>query len=785
MGRSALHFASEKGHVAVVKTLLEKQPKILQYEDSGDGTSLHLAAKAGHTEIVKLFLDAAEKGRGLRTPCKQQTPGESSLEYVENIPQECFISVLSTSPQDNRTPLHEAVIGGHTDIVELLVNWIKEHPSQGKAFFHLTGTSPMGTPTQLHPPGTPATPNSARTPSSSTGLNLMTTRGRTPLQEAVKKGSIDIASILIKGGADINVVMRPALDVTANADLTALVESALASNLDMVRFLLKHGATDARLKALTRVLRIKTDLAINIGGVLLCYNKTVSIDTSLIELRRRAGKDSTHLPLPLVINWTSKKLPFVHPSWIPLTLTEPDLPKASGYCITQLNVSDNKLKDLPIEVFQIENLQRLDASRNEIEALPTVENCDEAGWKCFSLTHIDISHNSLTTLPTIIFKLPELKEIAANFNEVRKIPMEFWSATRLQKFHLQHNSVSVLPSPDTSRDSGIGTIDDSHSNLQVSLSIGSVPITSSPALNKLTRITTPVKHSILRGSGGSRGRLQTSPGNFNSLIEKRHSLPTSNNPPRSRLLELYSTDMGGVGFEEESDFEVFDANSTEEDDVFALESLDISYNKLTSIPKSLCCLAPKLKRLHIHHNKLKSLGCITDFPIDLELLDASYNELSTAIACAPNRENIRLLPCAQKLLQASTEPSTPSRCSHRHHRILKKMGYLKLSYNQLIDVQLFRIVVRESSNGSDFTSSIDETKLERRSSTFAEPTPASRKDFSKSSRISSGGSGGGIKDSTNSSEGSGGDSSKQHGGREEVQYCLYPQLSTLDVGYNK
>ena len=764
--------------------LIKRVPRILHYEDSQDGTSLHLAARLGHAKVVQMMLDGASRAEGYRTPCKALSSEMSSLERLEQVPPECFINVLSQSPQDNRTPLHEAVIGGHKHIVEMIVKWLKAHPQRKP--FSSSGIFPSPSQSQLQPPPsphTPATPTSSpfqRTPtqSSTNAIDMMTTRGRTPLQEAVRMNSIDIAQVLLNAGADINTVMRPALDVTANADLTALVQAGLANDLEMVRFLLRRGATDARLKALTRVLRIPYN---DIAGILLCYNSTITVDSGSIELRKRAGKDTGGSPLLLIVNWSGKKLPYIHPSWLELTLSEPCHPKADSYAISQLNISDNKLSELPVEIFQLENLQRLDVSRNAITVLPVGSN----GWKCNNMSHLDISHNQISSLPVLLFQLPTLKEIICNYNTIQEVPVEMWLSPSLSKLLLQHNQLESFPCPISYRDSGFSTLEnqDPSNALQCSLSMPDVSYMqmsmgahlSPPVDSRSERSTTGRAHRKLSHTS-SRSRLLTSPAL--SMLDRRSSLPVAS-PLRSRLLELFDSNIEGDVFEEEIELEIVDGKK--EDEVCMLESLDLSYNCLTSIPSGLPCLAPKLLKLHLHHNQLKSLGCVTDYPTDLELLDAGHNKLTTAISCAPPRESLRSLLCAQKMLQSPIDNITPSRCAHRNHRVLRKLGFLKLANNLLVDLQLFRTVEREQSG--DLASSMDDSKLDRRSRTFGEAMMI-RKDLTKSSAPVYTGA---VKESASSNEEStdGGSHDRDGGGVVDVLYCLYPQLSTLDVAYNK
>ena len=62
-----------------------------------------------------------------------------------------------------------------------------------------------------------------------------------------------------------------------------------------------------------------------------------------------------------------------------------------------------------------------------------------------NLTHIDLSHNCLTSLPTKILKLPRLESLNISHNQLTSLPaLESWHpASRLQVLLASHNQIAV------------------------------------------------------------------------------------------------------------------------------------------------------------------------------------------------------------------------------------------------------------------------------------------------------------------------------------------------------
>ena len=818
--KTALHFACQAGHTNVVICLLNRLPALLAIDDSPQETSLHIAAREGHVEIVRNLLAVAGRAEQLKTPegsveVEAYLYGSKEEKVVMNdVLPEIIVDVLAPSVQDKKTPLHEAAENGHTNIVKLLIEYMREYRAPKRPSVDmLPGHTPhwseglMATPTTQgeSPLKTNIVP----------GIDTFTVKGQTAFHEAARKGHFEVLENLLQAGADINAIMRP------SQDLTALVQASLMGRVDIVRFLLQHGATDARLKALTRTLRKqenKEDYDA-VVGVLLCYNGGIHQLSADIRSRSKQAESNTQptSTVMLDISWNSKSLPYIRREWLQLATTELPRPKGHTCAIAQLDISSNVLTEVPLEIFQLPHLTQLEMGKNRLKALPTVPHRTGGGWTCQKLSQLEINSNELTFLPACLFALPELKELNANDNNLKEVPAAIWTAPKLQKVYLNHNKLEVFPFEETSP-------------------------WDSPA--------SPAYLSFERGEQNTSlpdsGYAEFSPGGMEPTEEsvtraRRRSLvlpfstPSSSVTPRSRGATAIVGRKGGQAqtqfmsrrFEsflstslEEEEFEELDTpDLTDGKESSPLEALDLSHNALCSIPAGLSCFAPKLQKLNVSYNHIKSLGSINDYPVDIEMLDATHNELHTAIAPVTS-EGRNYQPCARRQIGAAQTASgslsassveftfSYKPCAHRAHRNLRRLATLKLSDNQLVDLQLFRLVSRNKSG--DLTASFEESTmtLKQMANTASDPfamvvsptTPRSvssspRDVVSKSVMVSQTASGKRGKEplkQTESSNSSPSSSSQEESGSGQgvpqspsmIISPLFPQLSTLEVARN-
>ena len=90
-----------------------------------------------------------------------------------------------------------------------------------------------------------------------------------------------------------------------------------------------------------------------------------------------------------------------------------------------LNLSNNELKDIPIELCKLKNLRLLDLSHNQISHLPD----DIVNFR--NLHELRLSHNRLTELPT---RLPEaLRRLFVEGNNITSFPKCVEYVSRLEK----------------------------------------------------------------------------------------------------------------------------------------------------------------------------------------------------------------------------------------------------------------------------------------------------------------------------------------------------------------
>ena len=697
-------------------SLLNRLPALLAIDDSPNETSLHIAAREGHIEIVSNLLAVAARAEQLKSLERSGSGsgrsdvlvplyGSGTERVQRNLEQldslgEVTVDIMAPSAADRRTPLHEAAMAGHVEVVRLILDFMKEcYRSRRGAGPAVRGEGCAGSPvkgghTSSSLPGRPT----GKKPRPVPGVDQMTMRGRTAFHEAAKNGHFSVMTALLDSGADINAFMRPSLDASINVDLTALVQACLMNRPDIVRFLLQNGATDARLKALTRSLRQSFD---KVAGLLLCYNGGAS---PIVEEVRHQSSPEKQKVGRISVTWNSKKLTYVRPAWFQSVCMEVLVSGNLTPVIAHLDLSSNELGEIPLEVFQLVHLTRLDVSRNKLASLPA--NQSGCGWDCPRLTELDISSNHLSSLPPHLFLLPELKELNANNNEVTEVDSALWTAPKLGKIFLSRNCLREFPSSETTpplapptgyQESGYqsGVPPSLSSSLLLSSQTGkSLSDSHNPSLEESLSVWRYRRRSSRPGVTFGRDQRRMSVGSMQSSVVSW------------RFRNFQDTNFA---VEELDDLE--SEVSEEAGEGGNLDHIDLSHNSLTSVPGGLSCLSPKLQKLNISHNQIRSLGQLCDYPPGLEMLDASNNELCAAISESPLHSS--LVPCARRclattaggsLVESVASPTSVRPCGHRLHRNLQKLSTIRLSRNQLVDLQLFRLVSRPK----ELTSSLEE-----------------------------------------------------------------------------
>ncbi|KAI6170524.1 Suppressor of tumorigenicity 14 protein-like protein [Aphelenchoides bicaudatus] len=132
LGRTPLHIASQEGHYDVVKTLIKKNPQLVNITNKDHRTPLHYAAFNEHCNIVKLLL---EKGADVNAVSKfseddsTDSPSVSALYLAaQNGQVKCVRILLNKKANINHkthegfTALHIASQEGNYDVVKLLVD---------------------------------------------------------------------------------------------------------------------------------------------------------------------------------------------------------------------------------------------------------------------------------------------------------------------------------------------------------------------------------------------------------------------------------------------------------------------------------------------------------------------------------------------------------------------------------------------------------------------------------------------------------------------------------------
>ena len=262
--------------------------------------------------------------------------------------------------------------------------------------------------------------------------------------------------------------------------------------------------------------------------------------------------------------------------------------------LTELNLSNNQIKSLPPAIGRLQNLQRLRLAGNALEALPP-----EIG-QLKQLTHLDIQQNQIKRLPPQLGELAKLRQLQAAHNRIGRLPKALFQLTSLDLLDLSHNRLRTLPA-------AIGQL-----RMLTELNLGS---------NLLETIPESIAELlVLRRLLLSKNKIAAFPVAISRLpwlsnlsLEKNKITELPENIGLCRRLETLTLSHNQL-----SELPVSMAN------LDALSHLYLDGNRLDSLPP----LPSRIKWLSIRNNQFAELPPSIQNLDNLQVLNAEKNQLS-------------------------------------------------------------------------------------------------------------------------------------------------------------
>ena len=308
------------------------------------------------------------------------------------------------------------------------------------------------------------------------------------------------------------------------------------------------------------------------------------------------------------------------------------LEQLSLFAVTRVDVSGNRLTQLPLQLFQLPSLRSLTAGGNSIKWLPgcsitvprscscaeNLKNVNSASdtcaddkcvhvsgrkdteqrlnalWDCPLLEEIDLESNKLSEIPSVLCRLPLLRKLSLSRNALTCVPRDLWLSESLQELDVSHNSITHLFDVD---DVSVSDGSDSSSGSRAE----AVFLNSALHLAEAHDSRASVLSAQRRASIGS-SSFRPADVTHTSLWRERITL---------------------------RDVEHTDATSrrAKKGHRCKLLELNASYNNLQSMPDRLVCFTPALEVLQLSNNQIERLLPPAALPATLRELDLSYNRI--------------------------------------------------------------------------------------------------------------------------------------------------------------
>ena len=666
-----LHVACQFDRLQEVQYLLEKHPNMV-FSTSKEGyTPLHVAVVCNNEQIVNCLL------KNLISQCHSTNlqvtlDNESTKQHVTSttsLPQQTLQVVSHVFSQTclGHTVLHLAAILNHAPLLNSL-------------FF-------LPDPLQLD-------------------IEVQDKIEFTPLHAATFANALDAVKVLLDNNANPNCFTS--LTTYTDVYKTPLAQACAMEHTEVFHALMEKGAIDQDLVAVKWCLNQGNLEGDTFTKVLATYIKKDEL-SRFSKLHRR--EEGYSISKAVSVDWSTIPLKDLKMRWIKLAMVNCPLlgqnKVENVLCnVTSISLNDCSLTKLPLELFKLPEVISINISNNKLTTVPALtpncESLDKSGWACAYLAKLDFSSNQITDIPDFLFELPNLKVLNVSTNLIHSVSMKLWIAPRLCEFRCSHNQLSLIPScweEHVNQAAQVIPTPTTSLRFKISKLSKSLPRFGATIASHFSTITEDSEdYSVTPPIDlNSQGYLYPSDASDSGSEDETRSSEALSNQT-SLQNRMIVTSSSGLIVD-------WDKEQATEDKSDCLMILDFSHNQLTSLPPDLPCLAPKLIRLDVSHNKISDVIIPKGFPADLKSLYLSHNPLKVI-----NSENClsKVIPCTNPH-QESYDWNCMTFCSHRSHSQLIHLQLLDLSNCELSSVNLYtplqmqkelkdKIKVAESSN---------------------------------------------------------------------------------------
>lgn len=678
-----LYIACYNGKLEIVDLLLRHFPEQVQLLTVERWLPIHAATINGHYFIIDLLLKFDYPQH------LQQRFNDPSGEFEYDMPFD-----INTQDVTGHNILYIVCMMGNLKIVETLLNYRVKSRSMKNEEAGISQPLPVskrrissGIQRLMSSLNFRSKSGDKKDENMISPLNLdiyCNNNMETALHAAIKAGHSEIVAQLLQAGANPNLPIKiPDSTDNDGHNLTVLTIACTNRDIKIADLLLKHGAIDNDCKALK--------IAAQNGDEVLTA-KLLSIKAHLdpeYKINKKAMTESTQTShfsalssfgnvtypslfpnTPTMINWHNQqcRLSQIRNQWLidavlhvnkKLSTKNNDL---ALYAITRIDISNNSITTVPSIIFFLQSLRYLNMAQNKIDTL-TAESTNPRDKLCPVLEEMYLQDNRLEKLPEFLMNLPALEIMDVSNNKLQCLPDNLWQALKLKELNASFNLLRDLPSQVSQNISRKSQRED--------------VLTNSPSSRSIT---------------SSIGLQHEDSTEFESFIKLANAQVIG--------LERPHVWTGSVQVSEKI------SDDSEPGARSVLTSLNLAHNLFNSIPVALPCLAVSLMRLNMAYNSLRSMSHITSYPASLKQLDLSNNQIScwpslpqvdgadtmeqasTACYCPATNIQSPMIPSNRQTATSLRDVVLMSVCTHRRHLRLENLRTLVLANNLLTRIQL-------------------------------------------------------------------------------------------------